>query len=139
VVLTQHPDEHRSERPVLLAVDQELGEGPALRVAPELADPVGALEVGNIRTWSSSARRAGPSASRRSRNVSSNSCRVDIGSTIASKTCVRCRNAEKPSPVPVGRGGPWNGFGLRYMAKTAALRAASVGAPPAPAAALGSP
>ena len=26
--------------------DQELGEGPALRVAPELADPVGAVEVG---------------------------------------------------------------------------------------------
>jgi hypothetical protein len=35
-----------SERPVLLAVDQELGEGATLWVAPELADPVGALEVG---------------------------------------------------------------------------------------------
>jgi hypothetical protein len=34
------------ERPVLLAVDQELGEGATLRVAPELADPVGSLEVG---------------------------------------------------------------------------------------------
>ena len=42
----QHPDEHRPERPVLLAVDQELGEGPRLRVPPELADPVGSLEVG---------------------------------------------------------------------------------------------
>jgi hypothetical protein len=42
----QHPDQHRSERPVLLAVDQRLGEGAALRVAPELADPFGALEVG---------------------------------------------------------------------------------------------
>ena len=30
----------------LLAVDQQLGEGAALRVAPELADPVGSLEVG---------------------------------------------------------------------------------------------
>jgi hypothetical protein len=30
----QHADEHRSERPVLLAVDQQLGEGAALRVAP---------------------------------------------------------------------------------------------------------
>jgi hypothetical protein len=40
------PDEHRQERPVLLAVDQQLGEGAALRVAPELADPVGPLEVG---------------------------------------------------------------------------------------------
>jgi hypothetical protein len=30
----------------LLAIDQELGERAALRVAPELADPVGTLEVG---------------------------------------------------------------------------------------------
>jgi hypothetical protein len=44
--LPQHPDEHRSERPVLLAVDQEFGEGASLRVPPELADPIGALEVG---------------------------------------------------------------------------------------------
>ena len=28
------------------AVDQELGEGATLRIAPELADPVGSLEVG---------------------------------------------------------------------------------------------
>jgi hypothetical protein len=28
------------------AVDQQLGEGAALRVPPELSDPVGALEVG---------------------------------------------------------------------------------------------
>jgi hypothetical protein len=33
------------ERPVLLAVDQQLGEGATLWVAPELADPVGSLEV----------------------------------------------------------------------------------------------
>jgi hypothetical protein len=39
-------DEHRPERLVLLAVDQELGEGATLRVAPELSDPVGSLEVG---------------------------------------------------------------------------------------------
>jgi hypothetical protein len=44
--LTQHPDEHRPEDSILLAVDQELGEGAALRVAPELADPVGPVEVG---------------------------------------------------------------------------------------------
>jgi hypothetical protein len=43
--LAQHPDQHRPERPVLLAVDQELGEGSALWVAPELSDPVGSLEV----------------------------------------------------------------------------------------------
>ena len=46
VGLSQHPDEHGPERPILLAVDQQLGEGPALRVAPELSDPVGSLEVG---------------------------------------------------------------------------------------------
>ena len=44
--LSQHPDEHGPRRPVLLAVDQELGEGATLRVAPELADPVSSLEVG---------------------------------------------------------------------------------------------
>jgi hypothetical protein len=44
--LPQHLDEHRPERPVFLAVDQEFGEGAALRVAPELADPIGAVEVG---------------------------------------------------------------------------------------------
>ena len=65
VGLPQHPDEHRPQRPVLLAVDQELGEGATLGVPPELADPVRSLEVGSIRTWSSSARGAGPSASRR--------------------------------------------------------------------------
>jgi hypothetical protein len=46
VRLPQHPDHHRPDRSVLLAVDQQLGEGTALRVAPELADPIGSLEVG---------------------------------------------------------------------------------------------
>ena len=45
LVLTQHADQHRPKRPILLAVDQELGEGAALRIAPEPADPVGPLEV----------------------------------------------------------------------------------------------
>ena len=44
--LPQHPDQHRPKDPVLLTVDQELGEGTTLRVAPELSDPVGSLEVG---------------------------------------------------------------------------------------------
>jgi hypothetical protein len=38
--LAQHPDQHRPQRPVLLAVDQKFGEGAALCVAPELPDPV---------------------------------------------------------------------------------------------------
>ena len=45
VVLPQHPYEHRPQRPVLLAVDQQFGEGARLQVPPELADPVGPLEV----------------------------------------------------------------------------------------------
>ena len=39
------PYEHRAEPSVLLAVDQQLAEGATLRVAPELSDPVGAVEV----------------------------------------------------------------------------------------------
>jgi hypothetical protein len=46
LALSQHPDEHRPQHPILLAVDQQLGELATLRVAPELADPVGSLEVG---------------------------------------------------------------------------------------------
>ena len=30
VCFPQHPDEHRPQRPILLAVDQQLGEGTAL-------------------------------------------------------------------------------------------------------------
>ena len=43
--LPQYPYEHGPKRPVLLAVDQQLGKFPALWIAPELADPVGTLEV----------------------------------------------------------------------------------------------
>jgi hypothetical protein len=46
LVLPQHAEEHRPQRPVLLAVDQQLREGPLLGVPPELADSVGSLEVG---------------------------------------------------------------------------------------------
>jgi hypothetical protein len=45
IALSQHPHQHRPKGPVLLAVDQELGEGAALRVASVLADPVGSFEV----------------------------------------------------------------------------------------------
>jgi hypothetical protein len=38
-LLPQHPDQHRPERPILLAVDQEFREGAGLRIAPEIADP----------------------------------------------------------------------------------------------------
>ena len=44
--LPQHPDEHRPQCPVFLAVDQHSGEGAALGVVPELTDPVGSVEVG---------------------------------------------------------------------------------------------
>jgi hypothetical protein len=68
VELSEHPDQHRSERPILFAVDQKFGEGAALRVAPERADRVGPVKSGSMRTWSNSARGAGPRASRRSRS-----------------------------------------------------------------------
>lgn len=42
--LSQHPYEHGPDRPVLLAVDQQLGERSALRVGPELANPPDPLE-----------------------------------------------------------------------------------------------
>jgi hypothetical protein len=45
-LLAQHADQDRPEGPVLLAVDHQLGEGAALRAAPELADPLGPFEVG---------------------------------------------------------------------------------------------
>jgi hypothetical protein len=44
-VLPQHPDEHRPEDPVLLAVDQQLGEGPGLRVPLECVEEVQAAVV----------------------------------------------------------------------------------------------
>jgi hypothetical protein len=44
-VFSKHADEHRPQRPVLLAVDQEFGERARLRVPLELTDPVGSLEV----------------------------------------------------------------------------------------------
>jgi hypothetical protein len=61
------------ERPVLLAVDQQLGEGTALRVAPELADPVGAVEV-----WEATRRNAPecPTASWTGRTFRSETARV---------------------------------------------------------------
>jgi hypothetical protein len=49
--LPQHSNEHGSERSILLAVDQQLREGAALRVGRELADPLdvaaGRLSVGS--------------------------------------------------------------------------------------------
>jgi hypothetical protein len=44
--LPQHPNQHRPERPILLAVDQQLGKRAGLGVPLELSDPVGAVEVG---------------------------------------------------------------------------------------------
>jgi hypothetical protein len=46
LIVAQLADEHPPGASVFLAVDQEFGEGAALWIAPELSDPVGALEVG---------------------------------------------------------------------------------------------
>ena len=58
--LPQHPDEHRPKRPILLAVDQELGEGATLRVAPDSPIRSARSKSGSMRTWSSSARGSRP-------------------------------------------------------------------------------
>ena len=42
---TQHPDQHCPQRPILLAVDQEFGEGPGLGVLPVGADRIGPVQV----------------------------------------------------------------------------------------------
>ena len=68
VTLPQHPGEHRPKRPVILAVDQQLGEGAALWVAPELSDPVGSLEIGEHEDVQELRSGSRPSASRRSRS-----------------------------------------------------------------------
>jgi len=66
--LPQHPDAHRPERPVFLAIDEQLGEGAALRVAPELSNP-GRLARSRGASGRGAVRRggAGPRALRRSR------------------------------------------------------------------------
>jgi hypothetical protein len=73
VGLPQHPDQRRPGRPVLVAVDQQLGEGGALLVAPDSRIRSARSKSGSFRTWSSSARGAGPRASRRSRSRRSSS------------------------------------------------------------------
>jgi hypothetical protein len=63
----------RPQGPVLLAVDQALGEGAALRIAPELADPVGPLEIGQHEDVEQFGAWSGPNASRRARRRRSSS------------------------------------------------------------------
>jgi hypothetical protein len=41
----QRPPGSHYERPILLTVDEQIRERAALRVAPELSDPLGPLEV----------------------------------------------------------------------------------------------
>ena len=74
--LPQHPDEHRPERPILLAVDQQLGEGAALRATRELADPVGSLEVGRHEDVEQLGAGSDPNASRRATEPASISSKV---------------------------------------------------------------
>ncbi len=81
IALAQHPDEHRPERPALLAVDQQRGEGAALRVAPELADPLGAFEVGQHEDVEELGAGARPRASRHFRSRRSSSSDL-IGESV---------------------------------------------------------
>ena len=79
----QQSEHNRPRRPVLLQVDQQLAEGPRLRVPPELADPVGAVEVGHpedVEEFGASSRRM---ASRRPRSS------VSISSKVTGRTVER--------------------------------------------------
>jgi hypothetical protein len=55
---SEHSHQHRPEYPVLLAVDQQLGEGAALWVAQNSPIRSARSKSGSMRTWSSSARAA---------------------------------------------------------------------------------
>jgi hypothetical protein len=60
--LPEQAEHDGPRRPVLLQVDQQLSEGPRLRVPPELADALGAVEVGeaeDVEEFGSSRRREG--------------------------------------------------------------------------------
>jgi hypothetical protein len=83
VAFPQHPDEHRSQRPILLAVDQKFGEGARLGV-PQYDSILSARsKSGSMSTWSSSARGADPRASRRSCSPRSNSSgRIGAGYAV---------------------------------------------------------
>jgi hypothetical protein len=101
--LSQHPDEHSPQRPVLLAVDQEFGKGAALWVAPELADPVGAIEVGQHEDVEKFGAASGARASRRARSRrSSSSGRIGEPETTASPcgAGLPCRTARSCFPMP---------------------------------------
>lgn len=62
VGLPQHPDQHRPERPIILAVDQRWAKSYGSAGPPELADSLDPADVGRMRTSSSSARGAGSRA-----------------------------------------------------------------------------
>jgi hypothetical protein len=102
----QQPEYDGPRRPVLLAVDQQLGEGPGLWVPPEGADASARSKSGSIRTWSSSAHGAGPSASRRFRIRRSSSSGLTVGGYAAglSPACWRvCPEIRAPWRTPAQR------------------------------------
>jgi hypothetical protein len=47
--LSQQPENDRPRGPVLLQINQQLAEAPSFGMAPELADPHGAVEVGETK------------------------------------------------------------------------------------------
>jgi hypothetical protein len=72
--LRQQAEHHRPRRLVLLQIDHQLAEGPRLGVAPELADPVGSVEVGqheDVEQLGASGRREGLQALRSAASISS--------------------------------------------------------------------
>ena len=101
IVLSQHPDEHCSEHSILLAVDQQLGEGSALWVAQNSPIMSARSRSGSMRTWSSSARGARPRASRRSRSRRSSSSGLTVGgyAVVSARTRVSAPDPSDPLGV----------------------------------------
>ena len=92
--LPKHPDQHRPKHPILLAVDQQLGEGAGLGVRPVRADSVGAVEVSE------------PEGAEQLRTLGAWDCiqalpehaRTD---RVAHRSLVRAADATEPLPAPL--------------------------------------
>jgi hypothetical protein len=73
-ISASNPEHDRPRRLILLQVDQQLSEGPRRRVAPELTEPVGPLEVGqheDVAEFGASRRGKASRRLRRARSISS--------------------------------------------------------------------
>jgi len=102
--LPEQPPDHSLVGLVLLKVDQELAEGPCLRVPPELTDTVGSLEVGEAEDVDKLAASRRRQASRRARSAASISSKVS-GKASADTDDGLSKQPRSTSRDRVGHGG----------------------------------